>query len=83
MSGLGVKKNLHLLLNTTMREVVMKDESHILAIHAAQLGTDKGFILDAPLFVDASATAPGIQSRGRVLLGPRGPLRVRRAFGAC
>ncbi len=48
------EKNLHLLLNTTMREVEMKDESHIRAIHAAQLGTEKGFILDAPLFIDAS-----------------------------
>ncbi|CAN5625492.1 hypothetical protein BH10ACI4_BH10ACI4_07510 [soil metagenome] len=48
------EKNLHLLLNTTMREVEMKDKSHILAIHAAQLGTEKGFILDAPLFIDAS-----------------------------
>ncbi|MBS1814902.1 MAG: FAD-dependent oxidoreductase [Acidobacteria bacterium] len=48
------EKNLHLFLNTTMREVEMKDPSHILAIHAAQLGTEKGFVLEAPLFVDAS-----------------------------
>jgi FAD dependent oxidoreductase/F5/8 type C domain len=48
------ERNLHLFLNTTMREVEMMDESHIRAIHAAQLGTEKGFILDAPLFIDAS-----------------------------
>lgn len=48
------EKNLHLFLNTTMREVEMRDESHILAIHAAQLGTEKGFVLEAPLFVDAT-----------------------------
>jgi hypothetical protein len=48
------EKNLTLFLNTTMREVEMIDESHILAIHAVQLGTEKGFILRAPLFVDAS-----------------------------
>ncbi len=48
------EKNLTLFLNTTMREVEMTDESHILAIHAAQLGTEKGFVLQAPFFVDAS-----------------------------
>ena len=48
------EKNLTLFLNTTMREVEMTDESHILAIHAAQLGTERGFVLQAPFFVDAS-----------------------------
>jgi hypothetical protein len=48
------EKNLTLFLNTTMREVEMADSSHILAIHAAQLGTEKEFILEAPLFVDAT-----------------------------
>jgi hypothetical protein len=48
------EKNLSLFLNTTMREVEMADESHILAIHAVQLGTEKGFVLQSPLFVDAS-----------------------------
>ncbi|HXE12432.1 MAG TPA: FAD-dependent oxidoreductase [Bryobacteraceae bacterium] len=46
--------NLTLLLDTTMREVEMKDASHILAIHAAQLGTEREFTLEAPLFVDAT-----------------------------
>jgi hypothetical protein len=48
------EKNLSLFLNTTMREVEMADPAHILAIHAAQLGTEKEFILEAPLFVDAT-----------------------------
>jgi FAD-dependent oxidoreductase family protein len=48
------EKNLTLFLNTTMREVEMKDAAHILAVHAAQLGTEKSFALEAPLFVDAS-----------------------------
>jgi FAD dependent oxidoreductase len=48
------EKNLTLFLNTTMREVEMADEAHILAIHAAQLGTEKQFIIQAPLFIDAT-----------------------------
>jgi hypothetical protein len=48
------EKNLTLFLNTTMREVEMADAEHILAIHAPQLGTEKEFILEAPLWVDAS-----------------------------
>jgi FAD dependent oxidoreductase len=48
------EKNLSLFLNTTMREVEMADPAHILAVHAAQLGTERGFILEAPLFVDAT-----------------------------
>src|SRR5271154_465373 len=39
------EKNLTLFLNTSMREVEMLDESHILAIHAVQLGSEKGFVL--------------------------------------
>lgn len=46
--------NLTLFLNTSMREVEMRDAAHILAIHAAQLGTEKSFVLEAPLFIDAS-----------------------------
>lgn len=48
------EKNLSLFLNTTMREVVMRDKSHIQAIYAPQLGTEREFILSAPLFVDAT-----------------------------
>ena len=48
------EKNLTLFLNTSMREVEMADESRILAIHAAQLGTEKQFILQAPLFIDCT-----------------------------
>ncbi|MEO6828263.1 MAG: FAD-dependent oxidoreductase [Acidobacteriaceae bacterium] len=48
------EKNLTLFLNTTMREVEMADEAHILTIHGAQLGTEREFILEAPLFVDSS-----------------------------
>ncbi len=48
------EKNLSLFLNTTMREVVMRNEAHIQAIHAPQLGTEREFILAAPLFIDAT-----------------------------
>jgi hypothetical protein len=48
------EKNLTLFLNTTMREVRMLDREHILAIHGAQLGTEKEFILQGSLFVDAT-----------------------------
>lgn len=48
------EKNLTLLLNTTMREVEMADASRILGIHAVQLGTEKEFLLEAPLFIDAT-----------------------------
>jgi hypothetical protein len=48
------EKKLTLFLNTTMREVEMRDSEHILAVHAAQLGTEKAFILRAPLFMDAT-----------------------------
>lgn len=48
------EKNLALFLNTTMREVVMKDSAHIQAIHAPQLGTEREFILTAPLFIDST-----------------------------
>jgi hypothetical protein len=48
------EKNLSLFLNTSMREVVMRDKSHIQAIHAPQLGTEREFILSAPLFIDAT-----------------------------
>lgn len=48
------EKSLTLFLNTTMREVVMADDAHIQAIHAAQLGTEREFVLAAPLFIDAT-----------------------------
>ncbi len=48
------EKNLTLFLNTTMREVEMADESHIHAVHGAQLGTEREFVLAAPLFIDAT-----------------------------
>jgi len=46
--------NLTLFLNTSMREVEMRDAAHILAIHAVQLGTEKSLVLEAPLFVDST-----------------------------
>jgi hypothetical protein len=48
------EKNLTLFLNTTVREVEMRDPARILAVHGIQLGTEKTFILEAPLFIDAS-----------------------------
>ncbi|MGD0124020.1 MAG: FAD-dependent oxidoreductase [Terriglobia bacterium] len=48
------ENNLTLFLNTTMREVRMLDDAHILAIHGAQLGTEKEFIIKGALFIDAT-----------------------------
>lgn len=48
------EKNLSLFLNTTMRQVVMRDAAHIAAIHAPQLGTEREFILSASNFIDAT-----------------------------
>lgn len=48
------EKNLSLFLNTTMREVEMRDKNHIQAIHAPQLGTEREFLLSAPFFIDAT-----------------------------
>lgn len=46
--------NLTLFLNTTVREVEMKDASTILAVHGIQMGTEKRFLFHAPLFIDAT-----------------------------
>ncbi len=48
------EKNLTLYLNTVMNEVEMKDPGAILAVHAVQMGTEREFVLSAPLFVDAT-----------------------------
>ncbi len=80
------EKSLTLFLNTTMREVEMADESHIQAVHGAQLGTEREFILAAPLFIDASGDGvlgyrsgaqfhwgPELQSEYHEQLAPREP----------
>jgi hypothetical protein len=65
------EKSLTLFLNTTMREVEMADESHIQAVHGAQLGTEREFILAAPLFIDASGDGVlGYRSGAQFLWGP-------------
>lgn len=46
--------NLTLYLDTTMREVEMRDANQILGIHAVQLGTEKGYLLEAERFIDAT-----------------------------
>lgn len=48
------EKNLSLFLNTTMREVLMRDEGNIAAIRAPQLGTEREFVLSATTFIDAT-----------------------------
>lgn len=48
------EKNITSYLNTHMHQVFMKSDSQIESIFAIQLGTEKSFILSAPLFVDAS-----------------------------
>jgi hypothetical protein len=48
------ERNLTLFLNSTMREVAMRDTSHIDSIRVIQLGTEREFLLSAPLFIDAS-----------------------------
>ncbi|MBM3737447.1 MAG: FAD-dependent oxidoreductase [Acidobacteria bacterium] len=46
--------NLTLFLNTTVREVEMKDASTILAVHGVQMGSERKFLFTAPLFVDST-----------------------------
>lgn len=48
------EKNLTIFLNTTVREVEMKNPSTILAVHGVQMGSERRFQFVAPLFVDAT-----------------------------
>jgi hypothetical protein len=48
------EKNLTLFLNTTVREVEMKDPATILAVHGVQMGSEKNFLFVAPLFIDCT-----------------------------
>lgn len=46
--------NLTLFLNTTVRDVEMKDPSTILALHGVQMGSERKYLFTAPLFIDAT-----------------------------
>ena len=46
--------NITLFLNTTVREVEMRDPQTILCVHGYQLGTEKKVIVSAPIFVDST-----------------------------
>jgi len=48
------EKNITLFLNTTVREVEMKDAKTILCVHGYQLGTEKKHLISAPVFVDST-----------------------------
>lgn len=48
------EKNITPYLNTHMHQVFMKNKNQIESVFAIQLGTEKSFILSAPLFVDAT-----------------------------
>jgi hypothetical protein len=48
------EKNISLFLNTTVREVEMRDPATILAVHGVQMGTERRFLFSAPLFIDAT-----------------------------
>jgi hypothetical protein len=48
------EKNLTLFLNTTIREVEMKNPAEILAVHGVQMGSERKFLFTAPLFLDAT-----------------------------
>lgn len=48
------EKNLSIFLNTTVREVEMKNPAAILAVHGVQMGSERQFLFTAPLFVDAT-----------------------------
>jgi hypothetical protein len=75
------EKNLTLFLNTTMREVEMADESHIHAVHGAQLGTEREFILAAPLFIDASGDGVlGFRAGAQFQWGPEPQSQYREAL---
>ncbi|MBI3119715.1 MAG: FAD-dependent oxidoreductase, partial [Candidatus Hydrogenedentes bacterium] len=46
--------NLTLMLNTHMHRVHMRAKDRVAAVYCIQLGTEKTFMLEAPLFVDAT-----------------------------
>lgn len=48
------EKNLTLFLNTTVREVEMRDPATILAVHGLQMGTERRYLFVAPLFIDCT-----------------------------
>ena len=48
------ENNITLFLNTTVREVEMRDAATILAVHGVQMGTERRFLFSAPLFIDAT-----------------------------
>ncbi|HEU0121049.1 MAG TPA: FAD-dependent oxidoreductase [Bryobacteraceae bacterium] len=48
------EKNITLFLNTTVRDVEMRETHTILGVHAYQLGTEKKYLISAPLFVDST-----------------------------
>lgn len=52
--GVLREKNLSLYLDAHVHQVLLRDRSHMQAIRAIQLGTEKTFELSAPLFVDAT-----------------------------
>ncbi|MEZ5400172.1 MAG: FAD-dependent oxidoreductase [Bryobacteraceae bacterium] len=56
--------NLTLFLNTTAREVEMKEPATILAVHAVQLGTERKFLFNAPLFIDCTGDGVIAQRAG-------------------
>lgn len=48
------EENIDPYLNTHMHRVIMKEDSTIESVFCIQLGTNKDYVLSAPLFVDAS-----------------------------
>jgi hypothetical protein len=46
--------NIDTYLNTQMHRVIMKDNSTIESVYCIQMGTNKDFVISAPLFVDSS-----------------------------
>jgi len=48
------EKNIDLFLNTSCRKAIMKDRNQIKGVQCVQLGTEKEFVLQGNLFIDAS-----------------------------
>jgi len=48
------EEKITLFLNTTVRDVEMKDTQTILCVHGYQMGTEKKHIIAAPVFVDCT-----------------------------
>ncbi len=77
-NGVVREPNFTLFLNTTIREVERRAPNAVLGVHAYQLGTEKKYLISAPLFVDSRRDGIPLRScytryRTNILLDPGPP----------